>query len=61
MTLLHEAVEAKKLDVRVVERNAARGVIAQDEADKAQKKLPDDADNADYVNLEDLAADGDVS
>jgi hypothetical protein len=57
MTLLHEAVEAKKLDVRMVERNIARGVIAAEDADKAAKKLPDDADNAEWISLDTLAAD----
>jgi hypothetical protein len=61
MTLLHEAVEAKKLDVRVVERNTARGVISADDSDKALKKLPDDSDNAEYTNLDELAADASVS
>lgn len=56
MTLLHEAVDVKKLDVRMVERNVARGVISAEEVDKAVKKLPDDADNAEYVSLETLAA-----
>ena len=46
MALLHEAVEKKKLDVRMVERNVARGVITQADADQATKGLPDDAENA---------------
>jgi hypothetical protein len=55
MTLLHEAVSAKKFDVRVVERNVARGFIRAEDADKAAKDLPDDSENAEWVNLEVLA------
>jgi hypothetical protein len=58
MTLLHEAVEAKKFDVRTIERNVARGVITRDDADKALKKLADDGDNAEWVNVEKLEAEG---
>ena len=58
MTLLHEAVEAKKLDVRLVERNLARGVITNDDVEKALKKLPDDGDNADTISIESLMNDG---
>jgi hypothetical protein len=57
MTLLHEAVEAKKYDVRMVERNVARGMIAADDVEKAIKKLPDDAEFADYVSIDSLAGD----
>jgi hypothetical protein len=54
MTLLNEAVEAKKFDVRMVERNLARGVVGSEEVEKASKALADDAENADWVSLEDL-------
>jgi len=56
MTLLHEAVEAKKFDTRMIERNVTRNVVAQDDVRKATDKLPDDADNADYISIEELAA-----
>ena len=55
MTLLHEAVEAKKLDTRMIERNLTRNVITADEAAKALKALPDDADGGEWVSVEDLA------
>lgn len=58
MTLLHDAVESKKLDVRVVERNLDRGVIQHKEVEKATSELPDDSANADYVSIESLAAEG---
>lgn len=58
MTLLNEAVDVKKMDTRVVERNIARGVIPSQEVDKAVSALPDDAENAEYVSVEALAAEG---
>ncbi len=58
MTLLHEAVEAKKFDTRMVERNIARGVMSADDQDKNLKKLPDDAENAEYISIDSLANDG---
>ena len=57
MALLHEAVDLKKLDVRLVERNVARGVISAADVDKATAALPDDADNAEYVSIESIAND----
>lgn len=57
MTLLHEAVDSKKLDVRVVERNVQRGVIRAEDADRATHDLPDDAANADWVSIESLMQD----
>ncbi len=57
MALLHEAVEAKKFDVRVLERNVSRGVIHADDVEKLVKKLPDDSEMADWVNLETLESD----
>ena len=57
MALLHEAVDEKKLDVRVSERNTTRGVITADELQKALDKLPDDADNAQWVSVEALLKD----
>lgn len=59
MVLLHEAVEAKKLDVRLVSRNLDRGVIRAEDVEKAMKNLPDEAENADWVNIEALAAEDD--
>lgn len=54
MTLLHEAVDLKKMDTRMIERNVARGVISQDDVEKALKKLPDDAENAEYIEIDSL-------
>jgi hypothetical protein len=58
MTLLHEAVDAKKIDVRLIERNLARGVITTDDVEKNLKKLPDDSDNAQYISIESLMNEG---
>lgn len=55
MALLHEAVEFKKLDTRLVERNLTRGVITRKEFDDSVKNLPDDSENAEWVNIEILA------
>jgi len=54
VTLLHEAVEAKKMDVRMVERNINRGSLSADEVEKNLKKLPDDSDNATIISTEAL-------
>ena len=57
MALLHEAVDKKKMDVRLIERNVARGVISAADVDQNTKNLPDDADNAEYVSIQSLADD----
>ena len=54
MALLNEAVDAKKLDVRLVERNINRGVISQDDLEKSLKKLSDDSENAEWISIETL-------
>ncbi len=63
MSLLHVAVEEKKLDTRMVERNLTRGIVQQDDVKKAVSALPDDSANAEWVSIESLAADesGDAS
>jgi hypothetical protein len=57
MPLLHDSVDSKKLDTRMVERNLSRGVIAPKEVEDALKKLPDDAENAEYVEIASLVDD----
>ncbi|OFZ54913.1 MAG: hypothetical protein A2428_14255 [Bdellovibrionales bacterium RIFOXYC1_FULL_54_43] len=54
MTLLYEAVESKKLDVRIVERNLTRGAVSIAELEKSLNNLPDDSENAEWVTLESL-------
>ena len=55
--LLHKAVESKKFDVRVVDRNIERGLVRAEDADKVTKSLPDDAANAEWVRVDDLIGD----
>ena len=57
MGILKEAVESKKFDIRVMERNIERGLISPTEAEKFVKDLPDDSGNADWLNVEELAGD----
>lgn len=54
MVLLDEAVEAKKFDVRVSERNIERGFIKMDDYSKSLKSLPDDAENAEWISIESI-------
>jgi len=54
MALLNDAADFKKLDIRMIERNLARGIITPTEAEAAVLALPDDAENADWVSLDDL-------
>lgn len=58
MALLHDSVERKRLDVRMVERNISRGVLSRDEFEKSMKKLPDDQENALWISIQSLADDG---
>ena len=59
MALLHPAVQEKKFDVRVVEKNLSRGAVTAEEVKKATDQLPDDAENAEWISVETLAAEGD--
>ena len=52
--MLSDATKDKKMDIRVLEKNLSRGVISAEEAQAAVKKLKDDADNAIWVNVEEL-------
>lgn len=52
MTLLHDAVDEKKFDVRISERHLARGVIKSEDFLKNISVLPDDAQNAEWVSVE---------
>lgn len=59
MALLHEAVESKRLDVRLVERNIARGVVSQAQLDEAMQHLADDSENAEWISIDSLSQDAD--
>lgn len=54
MALLDEAVESKKLDTRMVERNISRGVISIEQHQKSVESLPDDAELGEWVSLDSL-------
>ncbi len=57
MVLLQDAVHAKKMDVRLIERNIARGVFAQADFDQMTHHLSDDSENAAWINVESLCQD----
>jgi hypothetical protein len=54
MTLLHDAVENKKFDTRMVERNVTRGALTQKQVEDFVKSLPDDTENSEYVSIDSL-------
>jgi hypothetical protein len=57
MALLNDSSDSKKFDTRMVERNVTRGVVTSEMVDDHVKNLPDDAENAEWVNIESLADD----
>jgi hypothetical protein len=54
MSLLHDGITDKKFDVRMLEKNLTRGVVSDAEVKKFVDQLPDDAENAAFVSLEDI-------
>jgi hypothetical protein len=54
MVLLCDAFDFKRLDVRLLERNIARGVLTTDDWRESLQDLPDDSFNAQWVNLDGL-------
>ncbi len=57
MALLHEAVDEKKFDTRVAQRNIERGLLKPEDLKSFVEKLPDDAESATYVSIESLSGD----
>jgi len=55
MSLLHDSIHEKKFDVRMLDKNLVRNVITDKEVKTHFEQLPDDAENADYINIEELA------
>lgn len=53
--LLVNAVQDKRFDLRVVERNVVRGLVSPDEVEKQLKSLPDDSANAERVSFESIS------
>lgn len=52
MALLSGGLKDKEFDIRMVQRGLNKGLILLDEVEKNLKKLPDDSENAEYVNVE---------
>lgn len=55
MSLLSNTIKSKKFDVRMIERSLNKAVLTHKEVEEQLKQLPDDGDNAAYMNLEELA------
>jgi nitrogen regulatory protein PII len=55
MSLLHEAISEKKFDVRMLEKNLVRNVVSDKEVKTFIDQLPDDAENANFISLEEVA------
>lgn len=54
MALLSEALIEKEYDTRLVTRNVTKGQIGQEDVEKHVKKLVDESNHGDYMNLETL-------
>ena len=57
--LLKQAVEQKKFDVRLREKNVQRGALSMDQVRKELSGLPDDGANAEWVSVDNLTNDDD--
>jgi hypothetical protein len=55
MSLLHEAIDQKKFDVRMLEKNLVRNVVSEKEVKSFVDQLPDDAENAALISLDEIA------
>jgi hypothetical protein len=55
MSLLHEAIQDKKLDIRMLDKNLVRNVVSDKEVKQAIASMPDDAENASYISLDEIA------
>lgn len=54
MSLLHESIQEKKFDVRVVEKNLTRNVTTEKDLKAHLDALKDDSENANYISLEEI-------
>jgi hypothetical protein len=61
MSLLHESIDKKKFDTRVVDKNLVRSVVTDAEYKQFVAKLADDSENALYIGIEDIEASGSSS
>jgi hypothetical protein len=55
MSLLHEAINEKKFDVRMLERNLVRNAVTDKEVKTFIEQLPDDSENASFVSLDEIS------
>ena len=55
MSLLHDSIINKKFDVRMVDKNLVRGVVSDKEVKAQAEQLPDDSENAVFINLDEIA------
>ncbi len=55
MSLLHEAISDKKFDVRMLEKNLVRNVVTDKDVKSFVERLPDDAENAEFISLDEIA------
>ena len=56
MSLLHESIQDKKFDTRMIEKNLNRGQATDKDLKTHIEALPDDTENALYTSLDDLEA-----
>lgn len=54
MSLLHESIQEKKFDTRMLDKNLVRNVVTDKDVKAHLEQLPDDGENAAYVSIEEL-------
>lgn len=54
MSLLHDSIQEKKFDTRMLDKNLVRNVVTDKDVKSYVEQLPDDAHNADYQSIEEL-------
>lgn len=54
MALLNQAIQDKKYDTRILERNQVRGIVNSQDAEKALKELPDDSVAGEWRNIDQI-------
>lgn len=54
MSLLHESIQEKKFDTRMLDKNLVRNVVADKDVKAHLEQLQDDSENATYISIEEL-------
>ena len=54
MSLLHDSIQEKKFDVRMLDKNLVRNVVADKDVKAYLEQLPDDSENAEYISIDEL-------